>query len=343
MNASIRRHLSYANVVATMALVFAMGGSAVAAKHYLITSTGQVSPKVLRALETKIAAKIKPGAAGKEGPSGKEGAAGAEGKAGAPGVAGKEGPAQEGKEGPAGIAGPKGEAGAEGIEGPPGQAGAPGLSLLSEAEQNTLKAVLPYIKFVASGIDEKPTIQFSGANVQIVDGAGSTHTTNGAGNLIIGYDETIRKPVRLGEVAKVQSGSHNLILGGLQEYTSYGAIIGGFENIVTAPYSDTLGLDNAAEGIYSSVSGGERNEAEGESTSVSGGGSSEATGDAASVSGGNGNRALGNNASVSGGENNEANTKASVSGGYGNRAKELFSSIFGGKEQETMAEYEAIP
>ena len=32
----IRRHLSYANVTATMALVFAMSGSALAAKRYLI-------------------------------------------------------------------------------------------------------------------------------------------------------------------------------------------------------------------------------------------------------------------------------------------------------------------
>jgi hypothetical protein len=39
MFSPIRRHLSYANVVATMALVFAMSGSALAAKHYLITST----------------------------------------------------------------------------------------------------------------------------------------------------------------------------------------------------------------------------------------------------------------------------------------------------------------
>jgi len=30
---SIRRHLSYANVVATMALVFAMSGGALAATH----------------------------------------------------------------------------------------------------------------------------------------------------------------------------------------------------------------------------------------------------------------------------------------------------------------------
>ena len=50
MFSSIRRQLSYANVVATMALVFAMGGSAIAAKHYLINSTKQISPKVLKAI-----------------------------------------------------------------------------------------------------------------------------------------------------------------------------------------------------------------------------------------------------------------------------------------------------
>jgi hypothetical protein len=41
-------HLSYANVVATLTLVFAMSGGALAAKHYLTNSTGQINPKVLR-------------------------------------------------------------------------------------------------------------------------------------------------------------------------------------------------------------------------------------------------------------------------------------------------------
>jgi hypothetical protein len=48
---SIRRHLNYANVVATMALVFAMSGTALAAKHYLISSTKQIKPSVLKSLE----------------------------------------------------------------------------------------------------------------------------------------------------------------------------------------------------------------------------------------------------------------------------------------------------
>src|ERR1700712_1050053 len=44
----MRRHLSYANVTATLALVFAMSGGALAAKHYLVTKTNQISPKVLK-------------------------------------------------------------------------------------------------------------------------------------------------------------------------------------------------------------------------------------------------------------------------------------------------------
>src|ERR1700729_412136 len=75
---SIRGYLNYANIVAPLALLFAMSGGALAAKHYLITSTTQISPKVLRKLK----------AAGKTGPVGTRGAAGATGAAGPQGVSG---------------------------------------------------------------------------------------------------------------------------------------------------------------------------------------------------------------------------------------------------------------
>jgi hypothetical protein len=123
MRKSPRRHLNYANVTATLALVLAMSGGAFAAKHYLINSTKQISPKVLKALKGKAG---KAGAAGKEGPSGKDGAPGATGKEGlrgaegAPGSTGNEGP--PGKEGPRGEPGPKGAEGPEGAEGPHGSA-----------------------------------------------------------------------------------------------------------------------------------------------------------------------------------------------------------------------------
>lgn len=79
----MRRHINYANAVATLALVFAMSGSALAASHYLITSTKQIKPAVLRKLR---------------------GNAGSAGAAGATGPVGSQGP--QGKEGPQGPAGP---------------------------------------------------------------------------------------------------------------------------------------------------------------------------------------------------------------------------------------------
>ncbi len=82
----IQRHLTYANVVATMALLFAMSGGALAASHYLIKSKKQISPKVLAELKGRR------GAAGARGAAGPTGATGAAGTPGAQGIQGKEGP-----------------------------------------------------------------------------------------------------------------------------------------------------------------------------------------------------------------------------------------------------------
>jgi hypothetical protein len=91
----MRRRLSYANVVATLALVFAMSGGALAANHYLINSTKQISPKVLKKLK---------GATGKRGTIGATGAPGATGAVGSSGAVGKEGAV--GKNGTNGERGP---------------------------------------------------------------------------------------------------------------------------------------------------------------------------------------------------------------------------------------------
>jgi hypothetical protein len=97
----MRRHFSYANVAATLALVFSMSGGALAAKHYLISSPRQINPKVLNALKGRNGANGTNGAAGPAGPTGKEGPAGKEAPAGKEGPPGKEG--ATGKEGTAVI------------------------------------------------------------------------------------------------------------------------------------------------------------------------------------------------------------------------------------------------
>jgi hypothetical protein len=73
---TLRRHLSYANVVATLALVFAMTGGALAASHYLINSTKQISPKVLKKLKGNRGAAGARGLAGPRGLVGPQGATG---------------------------------------------------------------------------------------------------------------------------------------------------------------------------------------------------------------------------------------------------------------------------
>jgi len=81
----MRSRFNYANVTATLALFFAMSGGALAAKHYLISSTKQISPKVLKALK------------GNTGKQGAAGPAGAKGEAGTPGTKGNVG--EKGEEG----------------------------------------------------------------------------------------------------------------------------------------------------------------------------------------------------------------------------------------------------
>src|ERR1700727_1874815 len=105
----IRRHLNPATLVAVIALVFAMTGGAYAAKRYLITSTGQISPSVLKKLKGANGTPGAKGTPGAQGPGGATGAAGPQGGAGSAGSTGEKGGAGE-----KGITGEKGEKGATG-------------------------------------------------------------------------------------------------------------------------------------------------------------------------------------------------------------------------------------
>jgi hypothetical protein len=121
------RRPSPSDLIASLALFVALGGSAAATSHYLITSTSQIKPSVLHKL---TGAAGKNGTQGAQGPQGPGGAAGPQGPQGALGPQGAPGP-PGGPQGPAGPPGPQGPSGPLGSPGPQGAQGPPGPSNLS--------------------------------------------------------------------------------------------------------------------------------------------------------------------------------------------------------------------
>lgn len=195
-----------------------------------------------------------------------------------------------------------------------------------EAQQQALLSILPYIKFVASGVSGKPTVQFSGVNVQVVSGAGKTNApVNGEGNLVLGYDEHTSE--------QEQTGSNNLVIGEEGTFTSFGGILAGQQNVIAAPFASvTAGIRNKATGELAAVTGGANNHASGPVAAISGGVENEATGDGAAVSGGWFGLAQTTGSAVSGGYLGHAlDNFASVTGGYGNYASSVYAAVSGGE------------
>jgi hypothetical protein len=101
-------------------------------------------------------------------------------------------------------------------------------------------------------------VRITGANLRLVNGLGATETTNGTGNLLVGYPE----PGDGGETG--QPGSHNVVVGTQHRFSSFGGLV--------------VGRQNELRGAFAAVSGGSGNTASGEFSSVSGGQNRTATG-----------------------------------------------------------------
>ena len=152
-----------------------------------------------------------------------------------------------------------------------------------------------------------------------MNGEGKTSTTNGEGNLVIGYDEHDivcepqfnPPPCNEGETELstpyTQTGSHNLLLGTGNWFTSYGGVVGGAGNTISNRFASVFdGVGNIASGDGASVIDGIENTASGSFASVGSGEGNTASGSSASVSGGELNTSDGEEDSwIGGGFNNE--------------------------------------
>jgi hypothetical protein len=200
-------------------------------------------------------------------------------------------------------------------------------------------------KLAAMDFDDAANeVVITGANLRIVNGLGSTTTTNGLGNLIVGYNEprsgSIFCPVPMGPLCTdTRTGSHNIVVGRFDNFSSFGGIVIGDQNEISGEFSSVLaGLLNTASGLESLVSGGQSNTASGKAASVGGGFANGATGDLSWVTGDQ-NTASGVGGSVSGGFGNTASGgDSSVSGGQNNTASGDFSSVSGGLNRTAPTE-----
>ena len=221
------------------------------------------------------------------------------------------------------------------------------------------------------------TVRFTGVNLQVVNGSNGTETVNGTGNLIIGYDEANTSTrfkcslatdaiglnlsneaacLAAGGTAAVRqkTGSHNLVMGTQNSYSSAGGIVAGEGNFVTALYASNLGgssnfvngraaVNVAGRGNHpldteAAILGGANNTAAGDNATVSGGSSNRAIIVGATVSGGSRNIASGPQSNVTGGIRNESSGPFShVSGGGNNNSSGATSTVAGGSTNESRA------
>jgi hypothetical protein len=155
-----------------------------------------------------------------------------------------------------------------------------------EAQVTAMEEILQYVHVETEPINglSGPHWIIEGANVHIRSGSGFTYdhcgfddpdypnckSLTGLGNLIFGYnDPKVRRP---NVPLDPRTGSHNVIIGDLHSFSSFGGLVAGFSNEITGKYASvTGGTDNVASGDFAAVCGGHLNVAGGTAASVGGG------------------------------------------------------------------------
>jgi trimeric autotransporter adhesin len=207
------------------------------------------------------------------------------------------------------------------------------------------------------GVNGVRTVRLTGVNLQVVNGLSRTETINGAGNIIIGYDEPnsfTTKPIcsqarafngaliadeagclAAGGVFSTQhkSGSHNLVLGTQNGYSSFGGMVGGRFNYINEIFASVLGgVDNRASGRFSAIVSGQGHLTQESGATVLGGIGNQALSRNSSITGGVGNVATGESSSITGGERNTASGRISTAvGGLLNSASGQGATVTGGR------------
>jgi hypothetical protein len=239
-----------------------------------------------------------------------------------------------------------------------------GTSAAVLARLDALEATLD--PFSLETVDGRRTVRISAANLQLVDGTGDTDgTPNGLGNLMIGYAES--------HAGLERGGSHNVVLGRDNEWSSFGGLVTGRYNrvagedtaVIGGRYSDTTGAgavsigglgadvsgegavgvggtENSLSGVHAVAVAGLRNEANGPHSLAAGGWKVEASGDRATVIGGFHNDASGTGAVVAGGDSNTATAAATVAIGGADSSAAGHQSVVVGSQSSVASGSRAV-
>jgi uncharacterized coiled-coil protein SlyX len=194
-------------------------------------------------------------------------------------------------------------------------------------------------------VDPTGNVVFEGTNVHVRSGSGSTDDGGvllGLGNLIVGYDEdaTVFSP---NATMSSKTGSHTLVVGSGNSYSSYGGIVSGHLNELSGPLAGVLGGEaNTVTSEGAASVGGYGNDNSGLRAAALGGSMNEVFGDNAIASGGRYNDVASANSAIFGGYGNDTTGPTStVTGGISNVAEGTYSLIAGGRGNQTTG-YSAV-